>query len=206
MLEKEYFTLEVILYFEKKFCLNHDTLIEGSSFFFQLFKSNISYDSVLYMINQKADLNYLNQVRQSPLDILCFNAKYKPNILKLLLDNKASGLTNKDLSGKYPHQYLLEKMDRESMIILLSQQNLHFNIISKFPQLQDIIDSYNDDCLWNPNTNQFFPLQSQKIAFSFVLSTKSFSSTLRQLIPKPIIHLIIGKILGKDLCTPLLEL
>jgi ankyrin repeat protein len=208
MLDYNHFTFQAILFFEKHFSLSHDTIVNKSNepFFFHLMAQKVSFESLSHLIAKKADLNFINSFSETPLHKYCFNKEFDPKIFKFLLDNKASTLHQKDFSDNYPFNYLKKEMKRDTLIVLLSQPNYNFSIISTFEMMDDLIHSYNNDSFWNPSLHHLFPLESQNQAFYFILSLRSFSKKISILFPKPLIKLILSYTFSRDHSNPLFEL
>ena len=52
---------------------------------------------------------------------------------------------------------------------------------------------YNSNTLWKPTNHHLMSQSKRDKVFTFVLATKFFAKTIKQIVPKPLIHILINK-------------
>ena len=195
-------SLSVVTYLiDKKVDINQVNRSKENALVLLSKKKLVEPEIITFLIESKININQLDNSNNFLRHLfekrsICQNFGF----IKYLLDCNCS-LSVNDKYSHHPTEYI-RFFSKELAIIILSQQNYFFTFddCNNPPDsdVLEILNDYNQGTLWNKDRNYLFPSLTQKSIFCFLLSIKIISNSLKKIVPRPLIMIIIQKSLVPD--------
>ena len=166
---------------------------------------HISSEILLFLIENKCDLNSKNAYSFSPLHLLSKNQNSSIDCFKVLLENNSDVNLECDYNSTPLNQLFLQKNQNfldKALLLLCYGSTTRFNITHSsilFQNFSQYISDAKEGVLWRFSLHDFYPLNTQKIVFTLLLTIKFFSRSIHQVFPKPLFVSLVQQITTYDI-------